>query len=154
MKTLRIVQLTPEDYPALLSLWQQGAPGVQLREADDNATAIASLLVRNPGLCLGAWDGAQLVGAVLAGCDGRRAYLYHFVVATQWRGSGIGRTLAQALTDALRSQRVSKAHLFVLNDNQGAQQFWAALGWRRRDDLTVYSCDLIDGPDEADDHGC
>jgi ribosomal protein S18 acetylase RimI-like enzyme len=125
------------DYDEVMALWG-ATEGLTLREADSRE-AIVRYLERNPGLSFVARDAEHLVGAVLAGTDGRRGYLQHLAVAPSHRGLGVGRTLAQRVMDALRSLGVAKCHLMVRQENAAARAFWEHLGWQDRADVVLMS---------------
>ncbi|MGL4205931.1 MAG: GNAT family N-acetyltransferase [Aeromonadaceae bacterium] len=129
--------MTPQDYPAVIALWQQ-SEGLTLRDADSEA-AIRAYLARNPGLSFVAHDRHQLIGSVLVGSDGRRGYLQHLSVAKEWQGKGVGRALLQAAIQALHAIGVEKTHLFVHAENHEAQAFYRHLGWQERADIQLYS---------------
>ena len=129
--------MTPQDYPAVIALWQQ-SEGLTLRDADSEP-AITAYLARNPGLSFVAQHDDQLIGAVLVGSDGRRGYLQHLSVTDEWQGKGVGRALLQAAIQALQEIGVEKTHLFVHAENQGAQAFYRHLGWQERADIQLYS---------------
>jgi ribosomal protein S18 acetylase RimI-like enzyme len=127
----------PTDYDEVIVLWRT-AEGLTLREVDSRA-AISQYLERNPGLSFIARDTGRLVGAVLAGTDGRRGYLQHLAVVPAYRRQGLGRALVQRVIMALRSAGITKCHLFVRVDNEAARAFWLRLGWTLRDDVTLMS---------------
>jgi N-acetylglutamate synthase len=120
-----------------MALWC-ATEGITLREADSRE-AIVRYLERNPRLSFVARDAGQLVGAVLAGTDGRRGYLQHLAVAPSHRGRGVGRTLAQRAVEALRSLGIAKCHLMVRQENAAARGFWEHLGWQDRADVVLMS---------------
>lgn len=138
----QVRSLLPEDYQVVRRLWENG-DGVVLRAEEDSEAGFAAMLRHNPGLCLGLVipSSGELIGAVLAGFDGRRAYVYHFVIDQAWRRQGCGRQLAAALEQTFKKAGISKAHVFVLEDNLAAKAFWGPLGWTWRHDLRVYSRD-------------
>jgi ribosomal protein S18 acetylase RimI-like enzyme len=129
-----------EDYGPALELWKR-CPGVGLSSADER-DAVGAFIERNPGLSFAAWERERLVGTCLCGSDGRRGYLYHLAVDSGCRRRGIGAALASASLEALAATGIRKCHLFVLADNEAGAAFWAALGWKLRDDLAVYSKDV------------
>mgnify|MGYP006265934245 CR=1 FL=1 len=147
----RIVELRPESYGEVRRLWEE-TPGVQLARPDhpdgaDSPDGIRRFLQRNPGLSFlavssGESAGSRVLGAVLAGSDGRRGYLHHLAVAAEHRRRGIGAALVAAATAALRSQGIEKCHLFALADKDLGGSFWRNRGWQRRDDLHMYSLQL------------
>jgi putative acetyltransferase len=80
-----------------------------------------------------------LIGAVLAGHDGRRGYLHHLVVRADRRGLGIGRMLAEHSLAALRTVGIDKCHLFVFRANTDGMEFWRKVGWKERGELILMS---------------
>ena len=135
--TFSLRAMQADDYPALLSLWQQ-SDGLVLRDSD-SPTAIAAYLARNPGLSFVALAQGQLIGCLLVGTDGRRGYLQHLVVQESHRGQGVGRALLQAATQALSAIGIDKTHLLVLAGNESAMAFYRHLGWMERSDVRLFS---------------
>lgn len=125
------------DYDEVTTLWSH-TEGLTLREADSRE-AIASYLARNPGLSFVAREGGRLVGAVLAGTDGRRGYLQHLAVAPSHRGRGLGRALAERSVEALGLLGIAKCHLMIRAENAQAKAFWEHLGWTERADVMLMS---------------
>jgi N-acetylglutamate synthase len=134
---VELAHFRPTDYDEVMALWCN-TEGLTLREAD-SLEAIVRYLGRNPGLSFVARDAGQLVGAVLAGTDGRRGYLQHLAVAPSHRGRGVGRALAERVVEALRSLGVAKCHLMVRQENAPARAFWEHLGWQDRADVVLMS---------------
>jgi ribosomal protein S18 acetylase RimI-like enzyme len=133
--TLR--ELSIGHYPAVCALWED-SEGMMLREAD-TPERIESFLSHNPGLSFAAFDGERLVGVLLCGSDGRRAYLHHVAVAHSHRRLGIATALVERCTAALLARGIQKCHLFVANENHGARRFWERLGWTVRQDVRFMS---------------
>lgn len=93
----------PADYPAVRALWEAASDG-PLPEADDPA-AIAAFVARNPGLFLVAETGKSrptVVGAALAGWDGREMRVYHRDVAAGYEEKGVEEALMEALRERVR----------------------------------------------------
>jgi N-acetylglutamate synthase len=134
---IEISPFDPSDYDEVMALWQV-TEGLTLREADSRA-AVVHYLAHNPGLSFVARDGGRLIGAVLAGADGRRGYLQHLAVAPTHRRQGVGTNLANRVLEALRAAGLAKCHLFVRSENASARKFWQRLGWTARDDVTLMS---------------
>ena len=121
-----------------LAFWRV-TPGIGLSSADD-PEELSRFLGVNQGLCFVAHSGdSELVGTVLCGHDGRRAYIYHLAVAEQWRRSGVARSLLRKVAIAARDRGVAKIHAMVFTNNPDGRSAWEALGWARRDDLVTYS---------------
>lgn len=134
---VEIVPFEPHDYEEVMALWR-ATEGLTLREVDSR-DAILAYVARNPGLSFVARHEGVVVGAVLAGTDGRRGYLQHLAVAQPQRGQGLGRTLAERVIEALSAVGVAKCHLMVRRENELAKAFWEHLGWTARDDVSVMS---------------
>jgi ribosomal protein S18 acetylase RimI-like enzyme len=130
-----IAVMQPDDYDAVLALWQQ-CEGVGLTPSDSRG-AVHAFLGRNPGLCVVARQGEQIVGAVLCGHDGRRGYLYHLAVAPECRKAGIGAAIVEVCLTNLASAGIQRATIFVYGHNDTGQQFWRRIGWKHRTDLIV-----------------
>lgn len=85
-----------EDYPLVYELWIR-CTGFTMRDIDDCKDAIKTFLERNPNTCFVAEDdGGKIIGAILAGHDGRRSRIYHTAVDPDARGRGIGSILVAA----------------------------------------------------------
>ncbi len=143
MITIREMKI--DDYTAMIHLWSN-TPGMGLSEAD-NPEQINRYLIRNSGCCYVAQDSTlshphSIIGTLLAGHDGRRAYLYHMAVATSYRGQGIASRLIEHSMHALAEQGIDKAHLFVMSDNVDGKSFWTAAGWEKRTALDVFSREI------------
>ena len=146
---VEIREMTPSDIDGALALWQ-GMEGIGLDEVVDSPQGIAQHLVRNPGLSSVATVGGDIVGTVLGGHDGRRGYLHHLAVVEQHRRRGIGRGLIERSLRALRELGIRRCHVFVFEEGAAAQAFWRAVGWQRREDLSIMTRNIID----ADGNPC
>jgi N-acetylglutamate synthase len=144
--TLR--EFTMDDYDAAYALWQS-VEGVGLSEADEPGN-IRRYLERNPGQSFVAWEDGKLVGAVLAGNDGRRGFLNHLAVSPACRRRGVGRELVKRCLSALAAQGMRKCHIFVIADNQAGKRFWSRIGWEERTALVVMSSDVVRMIGDAD----
>jgi ribosomal protein S18 acetylase RimI-like enzyme len=134
---IAIREMTISDYEEVKALWQY-SNGIELSNADTKES-ITRFLERNPGLSFVAHDGDQLVGAVLCGHDGRRGYIDHLAVKESHRCQGIGRALVGRCLYNLVQIGIRKWHLFVMQDNQEAIEFWKKLGWAQRVELVTMS---------------
>lgn len=132
--------MTEADLEAARALWAV-ADGVEL-SAGDSRAELARYLQRNPGLSCVAVVDNRLVGALLAGHDGRRGYLYHLSVATGARGHGIGRALTMHAVTGLQAGGIPRALILVSRDNAGGHAFWTQLGWEPLDVAEVMGRDL------------
>uniref|UniRef100_UPI0022E7453E GNAT family N-acetyltransferase n=1 Tax=Bifidobacterium pseudocatenulatum TaxID=28026 RepID=UPI0022E7453E len=88
-----------EDYPLVYGLWTR-CTGFTMRDIDDCEDAIKTFLKRNPDTCED--DDGRIIGAILAGHDGRRSRIYHTAVDPDARGRGIGSMLVGRVVETLR----------------------------------------------------
>jgi len=128
-------------YPEVFTLWEQ-CEGIGLSRADEEAN-ISSYLARNPGLSFIALAADnRVVGAVLAGHDGRRGYIHHLAVHPDYRRLGLGRQLADKAIAALKQEKIGKCHLFIYTNNTAGIRYWEATGWTFRTEISLISRDL------------
>ena len=138
---IRAMRLT--DYDAVYALWRACA-GMGLNDYDDSREGIARYLRRNPETCFVAEADGAIVGAVLAGHDGRRGHINHLAVASEHRRRGLGHALVEAALAALSRQGITKVNLVVFADNTGGNAFWERLGFTTRPDLTYRNRVLVE----------
>lgn len=130
--TIRIV--TIDDYDSLYSLWMQ-VPGMGLNDLDDSREGIARYLRRNPSTCFCAVGNGKLIGAILAGHDGRRGFIHHTAVLPEYQRSGIGSALVNTAMEALEKEGIHKVNLVAFRENQTGNVFWEKQGFTLRTDL-------------------
>ena len=106
-----------------------------LNHVDDSPEGIGRYLARNPETCFVALETDQIVGAILAGHDGRRGYIYHTAVSPSQQKHGIGTLLVNAALDALRGEGITKTALVAFARNKDGNAFWEKMGFTVRDDL-------------------
>jgi ribosomal protein S18 acetylase RimI-like enzyme len=133
----------PEDYARALELWNTAGEGVRVGPSDAPAE-IRKKLERDPDLFLVAEAGAELVGTVIGGYDGRRGHVYHLAVAESFRRQGIGSKLMRELEARLRQKGCIRCYLIVRVGNDGAMRHYEAIGWRHLDDDYLYAKDLAE----------
>jgi ribosomal protein S18 acetylase RimI-like enzyme len=119
--------LKVSDLPAALELWSD-LPGMVLSHGD-SPEQLERYLVRNPGLSQAALIGEELIGAVLAGHDGRRGLLYHLAVRPSAQGAGVGRPLVNLSLADLKAAGITRVLILVLRDNEVGRSFWDRQGW-------------------------
>lgn len=126
--------MTIADYDAVFDLWKN-TPGMGLNTLDDSMEGIAKYLRRNPTTCFVAKEGGRLLGVILAGHDGRRAFIHHLAVDKRERKRGLGKALVERAMEALEAEGIAKVAFVVMKDNGIGNAFWERMGFSRRDDL-------------------
>jgi len=122
------------DYEVAYQLWTE-TDGMGLRSLDDSRQGIEKFLKRNPTTNFICKMDDKLIGLILCGHDGRRAYIYHAVVLEDYRGQGIGKLLLDKVVESVRSEGIHKIALVVFEDNFIGNNFWSSQGFRLREDL-------------------
>lgn len=138
MQEYKIRLMTEEDYEQVYALWSI-TEGMALRSYDDSAEGISKFLKKNPKSNFVAEMDGEIVGVIMCGMDGRRAYIYHTVVREDLRQQGIGKSLLRAVYHAIESEGIKKNGLLVLKNNEIGNTFWRMQGWTERTDLNYYS---------------
>lgn len=138
---IEIVEFAIADYEAVLALWKS-CEGIGLNDAD-SLEKTRQYLQRNAGMSFVAKSEGRLLGAVLAGHDGRRGYLHHLAVAASARRQGIGGRLVTESLEALKKTGIQKCHIFIFNSNTSGRAFWKSLGWVLREDIGIVSKDVV-----------
>jgi ribosomal protein S18 acetylase RimI-like enzyme len=138
---MEIRLMTPEDYDAVYDLWCQTA-GMRLRSSDDTREGIAKFIKKNPTSNFVAVKNSEIVGVIMCGMDGRRAYIYHTTVKESLRGQGIGKAMLKKVYEAIRAAGIHKNGLLVIKDNEIGKGFWRSQGWEERHDVLYYSINM------------
>lgn len=132
---MRIERMAAENFREVVSLWEE-TPGMGLNPYDDSEEGLRRYLARNPSTCFVARDeDGKVAGSILAGHDGRRAFIYHLAVAMESRKMGVGKSLVDAAVKALQAEGIAKAALVVFADNDAGNAFWEKIGFTTRPDL-------------------
>jgi len=135
--------MTIADYDALHALWL-ATPGMGLNTTDDSREGIARYLERNPRTSFIAEQDGPLIGAIMAGHDGRRGFIHHTCVRADYQGRGIGRALVEAALDALKAEGIHKVALVVFDRNKTGNAFWEKMGFTTREDLVYRNRSLTE----------
>lgn len=135
-----IREMNIEDYEEAYALWLR-TEGMGITQSDTKQE-IQKFLARNPGLSYVCVEQGKIVGTILCGHDGRRGFIYHVAVEEQFRGRKIGQELITHSLEKLKLDGIMKCHLMVFADHEMGNQFWSHMGWKRRDEIVLFSKDL------------
>lgn len=138
---MNIREMKIEDYSEVFGLWTS-SKGVGLRSLDDSEEGIRKFLQRNERTNFVAVQGDKIIGVILCGHDGRRAYIYHMFVNENYRGHGHGKKLVDTVMEALKNEGINKVALVVFTNNEIGNPFWKAIGFEKREDLYYYNKSL------------
>lgn len=140
---MKIRNMTLKDYEAVYGLWLS-CKGMGLNSVDDSRDGIEKFLRRNPDTCFVAERNGVIVGAIIAGSDGRRGYIYHTAVSPEQRRKGIASKLVEAVMSALEEIGIAKAALVVFGRNAAGNAFWEKSGFTVREDLVYRNKSIAD----------
>ncbi len=101
------------------------------------AVMIDNKLKVQPELLLVGIHDAVLVGAVMAGFDGVRGWIYHLAVAPESRRRGIATHLVRASESGLRDRGCPKVNIQIRATNAGVVAFYRSLGYAIEDRVSM-----------------
>ncbi len=137
---LTVRLFAPVDEEAAIALWE--ACGL-VRPWNDPRRDIALKLAFQPELFfVGETDGA-LAATCMAGYEGHRGWINYLAVRPDLRGRGLGRAMMAHAEAALGARGCPKINLQVRRGNEAALAFYARLGFR--DDDLVSLGKRLDG---------
>lgn len=137
--------MTINDYEAVYEFWMSCA-GMGLNNLDDSQEGIDRFLKRNPETCFVAQSDKGIVGAIIAGNDGRRGYIYHTAVSQEYRNQGIATALVKKTINTLKDIGINKVALVVFGGNEKGNIFWEKMGFTMREDLVYRNksiCEMV-----------
>lgn len=138
------------DYPAVYGLWRRA--DLWMRPSDERA-AVETRLARDPDLFLVARAAGEIVGSVMGGWDGRRAYVYHLAVAPECRRRGIAGVLMDELEERFRARGALKAKLQILVGNDASLAFFRQRGYEVETACLPVGKELAEGGAASDREG-
>jgi ribosomal protein S18 acetylase RimI-like enzyme len=120
------------DTDEVVALWRDAFP--EYRDATkpqrNPHLSISNKLATQRELFFVAVLDTRVIGTVMAGYDGHRGWLYSLAVSMAQRRRGIGRRLVEHAENVLAARGCPKVNLQVLSVKDDVQAFYAALGYR------------------------
>ncbi|MBK0420888.1 GNAT family acetyltransferase [Leucobacter sp. CSA2] len=132
----------PADESAVVALWETCG---LTRPWNDPRADLSRAHERDPDLLLvavsahGGENGSKpgIVGTVMAGYDGHRAWIYYLATAPTHRGRGIARALIAEAERRLQRLGSPKVQLMVRAENTGVAGLYEKLGYVRSDVIVL-----------------
>ncbi len=140
--SLPIRPLASDQVVAAAELWR--AAGLTRPWNDPEADARLALSTPTSTI-LAARDGDEVIGTVMVGFDGHRAWVYYLAVAEARRGVGLGRALMAAAEAWVADLGAPKIELMVRETNAAASGFYVSLGYTV-EPVKVFSRWLVERP--------
>ena len=132
--TPTILACRDEDVPAVIALWK--ACGL-LRPHHDPAREIAFLREVPDGELFLAFDDERLLGSVMVGHDGHRAWMYRVAVDPGSRGRGIGRALVSQAESWAIARGLPKLMLLIRDGNEKVAAFYERLDYHPEERMVM-----------------
>lgn len=104
---------------------------------NDPELSLTKKLEVNDGLLLVADDGSSPVGTVMGGYDGHRGWIYSLAVRSEFRGTGVGRRLVDAMVRELAARGCVKVNLQITGSNREVVGFYEKLGFSVEDRISM-----------------
>jgi ribosomal protein S18 acetylase RimI-like enzyme len=123
---MKVEELSETDRAKAVQLWM--ATGLT-RPWNDPAADFDRALEGRTSTVLGVRDEDELVATAMVGHDGHRGWVYYVAVEPGRQRQGIGAALMHAAEEWLRSDGAVKIQLMVRHSNEGAADFYEALGY-------------------------
>jgi ribosomal protein S18 acetylase RimI-like enzyme len=130
-----------KDYDAVIELWNHSGAGLTVGKSDE-PNELKKYLDRSPGLFIVAESGRQLIGTVLGGFDGRRAFIYHLAVDQLYQKQGIASAMLHEMENRFKQRGVCRYYLFVKKINDNAIQFYEEQEFEDLNYLRVFAKSL------------
>ncbi len=115
------------DRDAVIGLWREAFPNDPPR--NEPVLFLTRKLAQDDGLVFVADDGRAVVGAVVAGYDGVRGWIYHLASAESHRHQGVGTALMRAAEAELAARGCPKINLQVRDTSAAVVSFYESIGY-------------------------
>ena len=132
---IKISTCRDEHIPGLNALWRQCLAEDPLGDA--GARGAAAGQSSRSTLVLVAMSGADLIGAIMAGYDGHRGWLYALAVLPAYRFDQVATNLVIEAERQLTAIGCTKINLQIRRSNAQAQQFYRTLGYETEDRISM-----------------
>jgi hypothetical protein len=127
---LHIRDFREADRAAVMALWE--ACALTRPWNDRNADMDRAVASRDATILVGTLSDV-VIASVMVGHDGHRGWIYYLAVTPGQQGRGHGREMVAEAELWLTARGAPKVQLMLRNENQGAAEFYAALGYECQD---------------------
>ena len=131
--------LGPDDYDALMALWQRSGLSSLRPLGRDSREAFARQVESGVQTVLGLEDENKLVGVVVATHDGRKGWINRLAVDPDFRRQGHGGRLVAAAEEILRSQGIHVIATLIESHNDVSVTLFQKVGYRLGKDIYYLS---------------
>jgi putative acetyltransferase len=126
----KIAEMNLDRYNEIIEFWQK-TPELWVSD-DDSYEASKIYFKRNPhSNFLALYDG-KIIGTCKCCHDGRRGYIHHVAVASEFRKKGIAKEMVDRCFEAVKKEGIRKFRLAVMNNNTEGLKFWKHIGFEEQ----------------------
>jgi len=128
----------PEDYDAVVALWEEVGLPFKPR-GRDTREALTAQLADATAVYLVAEAAGKIVGAVLGTHDGRKGWINRLAVAPAYQRGGLGARLLAEVERRLAGLGLEIFACLVEEWNADSKTFFERLGYKSFNDITYYT---------------
>jgi ribosomal protein S18 acetylase RimI-like enzyme len=129
-----VARLTVDDYEAVRDLWEQS--GLPIKPGGrDSREQFSRQLSGGMQTVIGAWQGEQLVGVVVATHDARKGWINRLAIHPNFRRRGLGRRLITEAEDVLHAQGMQIIAALIEDGNEPSLELFRQAGYSEHADI-------------------
>jgi ribosomal protein S18 acetylase RimI-like enzyme len=138
LSNIVIREFYPEDYDALLKLWDDAKLPYKPK-GRDRRDKIEHELKQNNAIFFVAETNGKLVGSIFGTHDGRKGWINRLAVAPEFRKQGIARMLVAKVEKCLSELGIEIVASLIEAWNTKSMQAFERLGYKRHSDVFYFS---------------
>ncbi|MDD1748175.1 MAG: GNAT family N-acetyltransferase [Methanomassiliicoccales archaeon] len=130
--------MTPEDYPALVRLWEDAGLTYHPKGRDSKARVIKELGTPM-ALFLVAESEGRLIGSLLGTTDGRKGWINRLAVHPEHQRKGVAMALLKEMERRFDERGILVLCALIQGDNASSQTFFAKAGYVEDPTVVYYT---------------
>jgi len=136
-------RLKTSDIPAMIRLWKKS--GLPIREKSrDSPKALRAEMKAGSQNFIGAFDGKELIGLVLATSDGRKGWINRLAVEPSHRHKGIALRLIQEAEEEIVSRGIHLISGLIEKGNEASFALFTKAGYEITEDVIYVRKELVE----------
>lgn len=125
---MEIRELTADNYDAIVTTWKES--GLSYRPLGrDSRSEMKRQMRLIPELFLGAFQGSELVGAIVGTDDTRKGWINRLAVRPDQRRKGVGSALMLELERRLKKRGIRIIGALIEKPNRVSERFFEKMGY-------------------------